>query len=219
MVLCDRGFHRVSWLKLLLDLKQPFVVRLVADIMVYPGTHGGRLLRRWPLRPGQAVDLGWVLLRQDQAVRVRVVGVGAPGQKEPWWLATDLTEPLAEIVALYDRRMTIEEQLRDTKGCRFGVKLEWTQFRTPPYLARFTLWVGVALVLWTAVGQAMAEKRPSVRLPCKRKGPRLSLLRVGIYSLRKVARLIRLSARFIQRHLPQPKLRLFAWLQTAEATP
>jgi hypothetical protein len=50
----------------------------------------------------------------------------------------------------------------------------------PQYLARFTLLVGVALLLWTAVGQAVAQATPSVRLPCKQKGPRLSLLRVGI---------------------------------------
>jgi hypothetical protein len=42
--------------------------------------------------------------------------------------------------------MTIEEQFRDTTGCRFGVRLEWTQFRTPTDLARFTLLVGVAFV-------------------------------------------------------------------------
>jgi hypothetical protein len=29
---------------------------------------------------------------------------------------------------------------------------------------------------------------------------------------------VRLSVRFIQRHLPSPQLRAFAWLQTAEAT-
>lgn len=218
VLLGDRGFHRVKGLQLLLELKQPFVVRLVADLMVYHGTHGGRLLRAWHLAPGQAVDLGWVFLRQDRAVRVRVVGVWALGQEEPWWLATDLTDPLADIVALYDRRMGLEEQLRDTKGCRFGVKLEWTQFRTPEYLARFTLLVGVALVLWTAVGQAVAEETPSVRLPCKQKGPRLSLLRVGIYYLRELARLVRLRVRFLQQHLPLPQLRVFAWLQAAEAT-
>jgi hypothetical protein len=218
-LLCDRGFHRVRWLQLLLELQQPFVVRLVADLLVFRGTRGGRLLRHWHLSPGQAVDLGWVSLRQDQAVRVRVVGVWALGQKEPWWLATDLPEPLAEIVALYDRRMAIEEQLRDTKGCRFGVKLEWTQFRTPAYLARFTLLVGVALVLWTAVGQAVATEEPSVRLPCKRKGPRLSLLRVGIRYLKKLAQKVRLSARFIQQHLPLPELRIFAWLKAIPVTP
>jgi hypothetical protein len=45
----------------------------------------------------------------------------------------------------------------------------------PQYLARFTL------LLWTAVGQAVAQATPSVRLPCKQKGPRLSLLRVGTW--------------------------------------
>ena len=219
VLLCDRGFHRVRWLQLLLELKQSFVVRLTANILVSRGTHRGRLLRHWHLSPGQAVDLGWVYLRQDKAVRVRVIGVWALGQKEPWWLATDLTEPLAEVVALYDRRMAIEEQLRDTKGCRFGVKLEWTQFRTPSYLARFTLLVGVALVLWTAVGQAVANEEPSVRLPCKRKGPRLSLLRVGIRYLKKLAQKVRLSARFIQQHLPLPELRIFAWLKAIPVTP
>jgi hypothetical protein len=72
---------------------------------------------------------------------------------------------------LYDRRMTVEEQFRDSKGCRFGVRREWTQFRTPAYLARFTLWVGVALMLWTVVGQAVATAAPKVCLPCRRKGP------------------------------------------------
>lgn len=84
VLLCDRGFHRVQGLQLLLELKQPFVVRLVADLLVYPGTSGGCRLRRWHLNPGQAVDLGWGFLRQDRAVRVRVVGVsGRQGRKNP----------------------------------------------------------------------------------------------------------------------------------------
>ena len=37
--------------------------------------------------------------RQARAVRVRVVGVWAPNQPEPWWLATVLPNPLADIVA------------------------------------------------------------------------------------------------------------------------
>lgn len=217
VLLCDRGFRRVRWLQLLGELHQAFVVRLQPDVWVYTGTGGGRRLQAWHLAPGQVRELGWVHLRRDRAVRVRVVGVWAPGQKEPWWLATDLAAPLAELVALYDRRMAVEQQFRDTKGCRFGVRLEWTQFRTPAYLARFTLLVGVALVLWTAVGQAVAQQTPRVRLPCKRKGPRLSLLRVGIRFLATWRRTVHLGVRFIQAHLPPPQLRYFPWLQTAEA--
>lgn len=50
----------------------------------------------------------------------------------------------------------------------------------PASLAPFTLLIGVAWLLWTAVGHAVAQATPRVRLPCKRKGPRLSLLRVDI---------------------------------------
>jgi hypothetical protein len=197
VVLCDRGFRRTSWLRHLLELRQALVVRLVPDVMVYRGAGGSRPLRHWHLAPGQAVDLGWVLRRQDRSVHVRVVGVWAPRQREPWWLATDLAAPLIDLVALYDRRMAVEEQFRDAKGCRFGVRLEWTPCRTPTSLARVTLLVGVALMLWTAVGKAVAQLAPRVRLPCARKGPRLSLARVGIQHIGKQALRVYMGVRFI----------------------
>jgi Transposase DDE domain len=219
VVLCDRGFRRVRWLEHLQELRHAFVVRLVPDVMVTTGSRGARLLRAWHLQPGQAVDLGMVHLRQDRAVQVRVVGVWAPPQPEPWWLATDLPDPLLDLVALSDRRMTVEEQCRDTKGCRFGVRLEWTQFRTPAYVARFPVLVGVALVRWTAVGQAVAHHTPRVRLPCQDKGPRLALLRVGIQYVAKLTLLVYIGVRFIRAHLPPPRLRRFPWLQAIEGVP
>lgn len=216
ILLCDRGFRRVSWLKLLMESQQPFVVRIMANVLVGRETEAPRLLSSWPLSPGQAVDLGYVTLRQDQVVQVRVVGVWAVGQSEPWWLATNLDVPVIELVALYDRRMGIEQQLRDTKGCRFGVQLKWTQFRTPHYLARMTLLIGVALALWTAVGHAVVQRDPSVCLPCKHKGPRLSLVQVGIRFLEKMAHMVKLDARFIRRHLLLPQFRYFEWIHHVE---
>jgi hypothetical protein len=123
VLLCDRGFRRVSWIKLLKELEQHFVVRLIPDVIVHKGGRGRRL-RQWHIGVGQAVDLGELWVRQDRAVKTRVIGLWARGQKEPWWLATDSKDSLADVVALYDRRMAIEQQIRDTKGCRFGVKLE-----------------------------------------------------------------------------------------------
>lgn len=32
--LCDRGFHRVGWLKLMVEMRQHFVVRLKCDVTV-----------------------------------------------------------------------------------------------------------------------------------------------------------------------------------------
>jgi len=215
VLLCDRGFRRVRWIKLLKELEQHFVVRLIADVIVHKGGRG-RSLSSWHIGVGQAVDLGEVWVRHDRAVKTRVVGVWSRGQEQPWWLATDSKDSLADVVALYDRRMAIEQQIRDTKGCRFGVKLEWTQFKNPQYLSRFVLLVAVALVLWTAVGQAVEEQNPGVRLPCKRKGPRLSLLRVGISFLEKVSRMVHIGVKFVKNHLPPPALRIFGWIQTTK---
>jgi hypothetical protein len=190
--ICARGFRRTSWLRHLLELRQAFVVRLIPDVLIYHGSSAGPPLRDWQL---------------------------PPGQREPWWLATDLAAPLVEFVALDDRRMAIEAQFREAKGCRLGVRLEWTQFRTPAYLAHFTRLDGAALVLWTAVGQAAAETAPKVRLPCKRKGPRLSLLRVGIQLVATLALRVYIGVHFIQTHMPRPRLRRFPWLQALEAVP
>ena len=136
---------------------------------------GKRLLRKCGLRPGHALDLGMVLLRQDGAIAVRVIGIWAKGQREPWWLATNMEDSLAHLAALYDRRMAIEEQIRDTKGARFGLKLVWTQIRTPQALAHFTLFIGLAVLLLTAIGYALALRRLDVRLTSKTKGPNLSI--------------------------------------------
>ncbi|HEY0079490.1 MAG TPA: hypothetical protein VGB73_12835 [Pyrinomonadaceae bacterium] len=88
---------------------------------------------------------------------------------------------MSKVVALYDRRMGIEEQFRDTKGVHFGMKLKWTQFQKAEYVERMYLLIAVALLLWTAVGRAVEEVEPKVRLMSKQKGARLSLARVGSY--------------------------------------
>jgi hypothetical protein len=52
-----------------------------------------------------------------------------------------------------------------------------------------------------------------------RKGPRLSLLRVGIPFVAKLALRVYIGVRFIRAHLPPPRLRHFPWLQAIEAVP
>lgn len=209
--LCDRGFHRAAWLRFLLAQRQDFVVRLQRDVTVHL-PRGARLLAEIKLRRGEQRDFGMVSLRADAAVQVRVVGVWAREAKEVRWLATSLEGDLASVVALYDRRMGIEEQFRDAKGSRFGVKLKWTRFTKPEFVERMFLLVGVALLLWTAVGRAVERRRPKVRLVCKRKGARLSLARVGAYYWHEVTRRTRLTLRFVRENLPPPRLRVFEWL-------
>lgn len=179
-LLCDRGFRRVSWLALLQQLELGFVVRLMDDVSVEvrPGLH--MPLRNVLLTPGKIVDLGWVALRSDGAVTARVIGYWAPGRNEPWWLATSVVGSPSLVLKLYDRRMTIEEQFRDTKGCRFGAKLIWTQFRDPEALGRFMMLLAVALLIWTLAGLVAAHYDPSLRLVCRKKGPRQSFVTIGL---------------------------------------
>jgi len=209
--LCDRGFHRVAWLRRLLELEQHFVVRLKRDVTVRLPS-GACLLKSLEVRQGERRDYGFVELRQDGAVRVRLIGVWAKGAKEVWWLATDLTNRVSKVVSYYDRRMGIEEQFRDAKGCRFGLKLKWTRFTRPEFVERMYLLVGVALLLWTSVGSAVEDEEPAVRLESRTKGARLSLARIGSYYWQKMSKRLRLTARFVQEHLPPPRLRLFKWL-------
>lgn len=217
-ILADRGFRRVSFLKLLLTHPNlTFVVRLCDQIIVEEDTHK-RLLSQRGLQPGHAVDLGTVRLRQDAAVAVRVVGIWGRGQREPWWLATNLEDPLARIAALYDRRMAIEEQIRDTKGARFGLKLVWTQIHTPTALARFALLIGLTILLLTAIGHAVVRHTPGVQLSCKKKGPRLSLLSVGQLFLPR-AGLRSLSLASLRGNIPSPAFRSFPWLDALQAKP
>lgn len=179
-ILCDRGFRRVSWLSLLQTLQLGFVVRLMDDVFVELETGVKMPLHDILMQPGQVLDLGRVPLRSDGAVTVRVVGYWAPGAHEPWWVATSEAGSSKEVLALYDRRMTVEEQFRDTKGRRFGAKLFWTQFRDPEALARFVALLAVALLIWTLAGIVSADLKPSLRLRCRKKGPRQSFVTIGI---------------------------------------
>ena len=176
--LFDRGFHRVGWLRRMVEMEQHFVVRLKRDVTVRL-PEGACLLKSLAVREGERRDFGFVELRQDGAVRVRLIGVWARGAKEVWWLATDLTNAVSKLVAYYDRRMGIEEQFKDAKGVRFGVKLKWTRFTRPEFVERMDPLVGVVLLLWTSVGRAVEESEPKVRLASRTKGARLSHARRG----------------------------------------
>ncbi len=113
----------------------------------------------------------------------------------------------------YDRRMSIEEQFRDTKGVRFGLKLKWTQFQRGEYLERMYLLIGVAGLLWTSLGRFIEREKPKVRMKCRKKGARLSLIRIGILFWHKVTKTLKLTTKFVKQNLPLPKVRIFPWLQ------
>lgn len=153
------------------------------------------------------IDLGLCQLRADRAVTVRIIGIWQYDRDEPWWLATGLPGSAREVVSLYDRRTSIEHQFRDGKGTRYGAQMRWTHFQRPESLDRLWLLWALSSPAWTVSGLlAFAEDR-TVVLFSRKKGPRLSLLSVGMQHPKLTERALRLPWRLLLLLLPQPFLR------------
>ena len=218
LILADRGFNRRSLIRLLKSKGIDFVVRLTKNIKVR--VKGKEfLLKDSKLKPGMVRDYGEVRIGSErkvkERVKVRVIGVWAKGQKEPWWLATNLEGRVEEIIALYDRRFSIEEQFRDEKNGRFGLGLQWTEFKESIRIEKLIVLVGVAMVVWYSVGGCEAKKDPTSRLESK-KGYGLSLLRVGMDTLTNpigcLNYLGKVTVQFIAKYMPKVRFRIFQWV-------
>ena len=95
-------------------------------------------------KPGQRLWLPSCQLTALHTYPVNVLACWQVGEKEPWFLATNLACPKATLPA-YRRRMWIEEMYGDFKG--HGFDLESTHLRSFLRLSRLTLAV-VLLYIW-----------------------------------------------------------------------
>jgi hypothetical protein len=210
VLIFDRGFRRVSLIKQLNWLRQPFIIRLAAKVHVRCPHYQG-LLYDHPLRPGQRIDLGNSELSARSPVRVRVVGIWAQGQAEPWWMATSLSGSLKRVSQYYDRRMGVEEQFRDTKGARYGAQMKWTAFQSSQAIGRIYLLVALATVCWLAAGLLALCGDPTLALPSKRKGPRRSTMAIGVCASSQTRHVLSWNWRGLRKFWPPLQLRKFSW--------
>lgn len=97
-----------------------------------------------PIVPGESRWLGRVVLTAASPFPTHLVLHWQRGQKDPWYLATNLLCPQAA-VRLYSRRMWIEEMFGDMK--KHGFDLENTHLQHFLRLSRLTL-VVCLLYLW-----------------------------------------------------------------------
>lgn len=109
-----------------------------------------RRIDSFDLKPGTLIWLGRVTLTQANAGTCNLVLYWKPGEKEPWFLATNLPSPHAAI-KLYGRRMWIEEMFGDMK--KHGFDLEATHLRHFLRLSRLTLAVCLLYTWLVATGE------------------------------------------------------------------
>ena len=124
LLLADRGFGRASLIHFLQQMPRhtgypvDYVIRLRGDVVVQNSGYRGRL-RDYPLRKGRINFWLQTLYRSDGAVVINLVLYWARGHREPWYLATSLTDP-RQAVKMYRKRMQPEQYFKDGKQ-RFGL--------------------------------------------------------------------------------------------------
>ncbi|NDJ77370.1 MAG: IS4 family transposase [Chloroflexi bacterium] len=109
-----------------------------------------RRLDSLPLKPGETIWLGHVVLTKASAYPTHLLLHWAKGEKEPWFLASNLLLP-RPILRLYRRRMWLEELFGDMKG--HGFDLEHSRLRHFLRLSRLTLAVCLLYVWLVAMGE------------------------------------------------------------------
>ena len=83
------------------------MIRLRGDVVVQTAEYCGRL-RDHPLRKGRIRFRPQTLYRADGPVVINPILYWAQGHREPWYLATSLTNP-RQAVRMYRKRMQPEQ--------------------------------------------------------------------------------------------------------------
>jgi Transposase DDE domain len=155
-VLADRGFGDQALYELLKDqLGFDFVVRFRSIIKVQSADGELKPAKAWVPPNGRPLLLRGARVTKAGRELGAVVCVKAKGMKEPWCLATSHADRLgSEIVKLYGKRFTIEENFRDQKNLRFGMGLSETRIGAPERRDRMLLVSAIAIALLTLLGAA-----------------------------------------------------------------
>ncbi len=155
-IVADRGFGDQKLYRMLTDeLKFDFVIRFRGNIKVTAADGEARPAAEWVGAGGRACVLRGATVTAAGYPVGAVVCVQTKDMKEPWCLATSVTNETARaLVNLYGKRWGIEGAFRDTKDLRFGMEMGAMHVSTPDRRDRLWLINAFAVVLLTLLGAA-----------------------------------------------------------------
>jgi hypothetical protein len=157
-VLADRGFGDTALYEHLRSLEFDFVIRFRGAIIVESAEGESKPASEWVPKIARAKKLAGARVTRERVEVPAVVCVRDRGMKDAWCLATSRGELSAqEIVKLYSRRFTIEEQFRDTKDLRFGFGLSATRIGRADRRDRLLFVAAIAYSLLVLLGMAAEE--------------------------------------------------------------
>lgn len=158
-ILADRGFGDQKLYGALDGLGFAYVIRFREAIAVTdPATGESRKAGEWLAKLGTAKQIRGALVTGRQKPVGAVVCVKRKGMRDKWCLATSFDEAKAtEIINLYARRFTIEENFRDVKDLRFGMGLSSVRINSADRRDRLLLISALSIALLTLLGAAGEE--------------------------------------------------------------
>jgi hypothetical protein len=155
VVLADRGFGDIDLYDMLkAELRFDYVIRFRKCIIVRDESGTARRGGDWVPSNGRALLLPRARVTGAKFEVAGVIAVKRAAMKEEWLLATSLELPAEEIIALYARRFTIEENFRDEKDWRFGLGALYVDIERADRRDKMCLVISIAIVLLTLLGHA-----------------------------------------------------------------
>lgn len=158
IVIADRGFGDVNLYDMLkAELGFDYVIRFRQGLTVRDAAGTAKTGTEWVPSNGVARLLPHAKVTRKRFEVSAVVAVKKARMKEPWLLATSLTLKADEVIAIYAKRFTCEENFRDEKDCRFGMGSRWVRIARADRRDRLCLILALAAILLTLLGQAGEE--------------------------------------------------------------
>jgi Transposase DDE domain len=150
VIVADRGFQRVDFLRCLQQQGFSFVVRVKGDAWVECRGYAGPL-RDYPLRVGQCFKLSPCTYHKSKRhlLKLALNCACIEGKVSSWLLATDLGLTARQIVALYRRRFWCEESFRDQKQ---EFALEQVRVKQAGRLENLLLALSIVLLILAVIG-------------------------------------------------------------------
>jgi len=180
IIVTDAGY-RCPWFKLVQEMGWDFIGRIRNKTQyqkqgddtwapiksLYPGaTAHAKLIGRATLAKANPVDVNLVLYKKPAQGRHKYTRKGsvakwtnsklaAKREKEPWLLATSLTQntTLAKrVVKIYSTRMQIEENFRDIKSHHYGIGFSTNRTRNKERLSVIFMFAVLASIILLFIG-------------------------------------------------------------------
>jgi len=157
VIVADRGFARTQLARTLQEIGLDYVIRVTGKVAFVSQRHQGRL-DHIRLKAGHRRDLGFGRYRRSKPLWQRVLVYWGQGQKEPWFLATNLRWGWRHVVGAFRQRMSIEELFRDEKNLRYGWGLRELSLSQATRLERMLLVLAFAYLLLVLMGLVARQR-------------------------------------------------------------